>query len=132
MTAPDKTKILVDTSIFIEFFRGRGPKGFDEILIENRILLSQYVYLELIQGVRSNEIKTLSHVLGGLETVPLQPNLFKKAEQMLFWLKSSGFTLGIIDLLLAVEANAMRCPIWSGDKIFQKLYLEELILKPYS
>jgi predicted nucleic acid-binding protein len=114
--------VIVDTSVFVRHFRGGDDSQFKELLLNDQILLSSFVRLELLQGVRKTELRHLTHVLGGLEPLlPAGETLFIEAEKMLHRLKSSGLVVGIVDLLLAAEANQQKCPIYSLDRIFEKL-----------
>ncbi len=119
--------VLVDSSVFIEFFRGKDIASFKELLLNNQIALSHYVRLELIQGVRKDERHRLEYVLGGLTMIPPHEKVFEHAEQLLLKLTGVGFTLGTIDLLLASESNLTHSPIFSYDAIFSKLAQKKLI-----
>lgn len=127
MTTGSETKVLVDTSVFIDFFRGHPPEGFEQLLVQNRILLSRFVRIELLQGVRDSELRQLNYVLGGLEIIPHHPDLFGRVETMIFDLKKSHLVAGVVDLLLAAEAFLMGCPVFSKDKVFGKLRQRRLI-----
>lgn len=120
--------VLVDTSVFVNFFRGREVHAFKELLLNNQILLSHLVRLELLQGVRKNEIKHIEFVLEGLQLIPMQAALFEEAEKILLKVKNKGWQIGIVDLLLAAEANLMNASIYSEDNIFRKLADQELII----
>lgn len=113
--------VLVDTSVFISYLRGRIDKTFKELVLNDQIYLSSYVKLELFQGVRQQEIHQLAYVLEGLHPVPHQKNLMQEAERILRKVKGQGLTLGIVDLLLAAQSNLERCPVFSFDSVFEKL-----------
>jgi len=113
--------VLVDTSVFVDFFRGRSTPGFKELLMENQIMLSAYVRLELLQGVRKEELHKVEYVLGGLISIPHHEKLFEVVEKALQKIRGTGLTVGIVDLLLVGESILMNAPIYSFDKIFKKL-----------
>lgn len=119
MAAPQK--VLVDTSIFVEFLRGREVPAFRTLLLNNQILLSSYVRLELLQGVPRQALSKIEYVLGGLEKIHPYEDLTNQAEILLHKVKGSGLTLGIVDLLIAAESVLLEVPIYSLDKIFSKL-----------
>lgn len=112
---------LVDTSVFVDFLRGKETPAFKELLLSNEILLSQYVRLELLQGVRKQELRQFEYVLGGLQIISPQKNLFAKAEEIIGQIKGKGLRLGIVDLLIAAEAKILDVPIYSYDLIFKKM-----------
>lgn len=119
--------VLVDTSVFIDFFRGKEPPAFKDLLLNNQIFLSHFVRLELLQGVRKQELHTIEYVLGGLEMIPHQEEIFEVSEKLLHKLKGAGLNLGIIDLFLAAESILMSAPIYSFDRVFEKLARQRLI-----
>ena len=86
-----------------------------------------YVRLELLQGIRKEELHTIEYVLGGLELISHQEELFNTAEKLLNKLKGKGLNLGIVDLLLAAESLLTNAPIYSLDRIFEKLAQQNLI-----
>lgn len=115
------TEVVVDTTVFVDFFRGRDDRVFKQLLLNNQILLSRYVRLELLQGVRRSEVYILESVLGGLKTVATPIGLFEETEKLLKSIRGSGLTVGIVDLLIAGEARLFGYPIYSLDRVFSKL-----------
>jgi len=114
-------RVIVDTSVFVEFFTGRRVPHFESSLRNNAALLSPYVRLELLQGVRKNEASELGELLGGIPQVPQRDELFPLAERMIGRLKGTGLTLGVVDLLIAAQAELFGCLILSFDAVFRKL-----------
>src|SRR5947209_4979780 len=113
--------VLVDTSVFVSHLRGQTIEAFNDLLLNDQVYLSSYVRLELLQGVRQNEIRQLTHVLSGLRPVPFHEEIMTEAERILRKIKGHGLVIGIVDLLLASEANLERCPIFSLDRVFERL-----------
>ncbi len=123
-------KTLVDTSVFIEFFRGKKLPLFDVLLSNNEILLSRFVRLELIQGVRKKENRQLEYVLGGLDQAGIsvgQAVFFDEVENLIRALKGSRYVLGTVDLLIAAEARLIGCPVYSLDADFRAMAKLKLI-----
>lgn len=119
--------VVVDTSVFIDFLRGKPVPSFERLVSANEVLLSSFVRLELLQGARRSEIKLLSRLLEGLTAIPLAPTLASAAEELLSQIKGSGLNVGIVDLLIAAEAQALDCPLFSFDRVFQKLAAMNLV-----
>ncbi len=113
--------ILVDTSVFIDFFRGKPTTELERLLRQDLVALSTLVRLELIQGLRRNEAHALNRLLSGLREVPIDRETWRLAEQILWDIKGEGLTLGIPDLLLAAQAQQTGFPVLSLDKVFQRL-----------
>lgn len=114
-------KILVDTNIFIEHFAGRGTDRFTELVQQNCVLLSDIVYMELLQGVRKTQYQWLDNLLSGLTRVRLDSKVADFAVELLRSLKGTGYTLGVPDLILAAKARRYGVEIYSQDKIFSKI-----------
>jgi len=122
-----QTDVLVDTSIFIDFFRDHGAHPMEDLIRRNRVRLSNIVRLEILRGVRSTEIPRMEVVFGGLKAVHWQTELLEVAEEILTKVKPRGFVLGIPDLLIAAEAETLDIPIWTKDRIFFQLEKLDLV-----
>lgn len=114
-------RAVVDTSVFVDFLRGKPQPRFEGLLRENSVLLSPYVRLELLQGVRRTEARLLARLLGGIPQVPHREEVFGVAESMTQRLKGSGLNVGLVDLLIAAQAKLVRCAVLSSDHVFEEL-----------
>lgn len=117
----ERQLVLVDTSVFIHFFRGKDVPEFESLVEENRAVLSQFVRLELMMGVRKSELNAVASALSGLIQSVHHPEICSVAEDILSKLRPKGITIGTIDLLLAAEANINGHAIISYDKVFNKM-----------
>ena len=115
------TRVVVDTSIFVDFFRGRPTGSFEGLLRANAVLLSQYVRLELLQGLRRDEARRVGELLRGIPQVPHDARIFAVAEKMVHRVKGTGLNLGLVDLLIAAEATQLRAAVLSSDGVFDRL-----------
>jgi predicted nucleic acid-binding protein len=120
-------RVIVDTSVFVDFFRGKSDPRFVTLLRSNSALLSPYVRLELLQGVRRAEARMLADLLGGIPQVPHRAELFTVAEKLVARLKGSGVNAGLVDLLIAAQAQILGCPVLSHDTVFGRLLALSLI-----
>jgi predicted nucleic acid-binding protein len=120
-------RVLIDTSAFIEFFRGRRVPALESALRSNAALLSAYVRLELLQGVRKSEARELSSLLAGIPQVPHDEAVFPTAEAMLTKLKGTGINVGVVDLLIAAQARLWNCYLLSFDAVFLSLEKHGLV-----
>lgn len=119
--------VLVDTTIFINHFRGYVDPVFEQVLTGGQIYLSRYVRIELLQGVRKTELSTLEYFLAGLKPLPKSTDVFDEAERILSKARAKGLTFGAVDLLIAAESNIHRCPLYSLDGIFDQLAKQGLV-----
>lgn len=122
-----KAVILVDTSVFIDFFRNDQAGDLEALVLNNQVALSEYVKLEIMSGLRSSEASHVNAALAGLIQNKHDSGIFETAQKMLKIIKPLGLTVGMIDLLIAAEANFYGQAILSRDKIFQKLGALKLI-----
>lgn len=113
--------VIVDTSVFVDFFRGETIQLFETLLTQNRILLSDYVRLELMAGVRKSEEAALRHALAGLHHLRHDPEVFPTAALILRRVRTQGITVGGIDLLIAAQARLSGHPVFSRDKVFEMI-----------
>lgn len=110
--------VVVDTSVFIDFFRGDPSETFKILLSNNQIILSHTVKLEILKGTRKRDEKIVETVLSGLrekDTFP-DPNI---CLMLLNKAKGSGFLGGIPDLLILADAYETKSKLFTSD---QKLY----------
>lgn len=114
-------KVLVDTSVWIDFFRKREPcySKVLKLLDEDRICCLGIVLAELIQGAQSREgikaLKDFTYVFSFLEE---SAKLWEKAGELAFSLKKSGKQIGLSDCYIAVAANKDKTEILTLDNHF--------------
>jgi predicted nucleic acid-binding protein len=118
--------VLVDTSVLIEFFRGRkNPKTslFDEILARDIPFgISPYTYQEVLQGARNEqEYERLREYLGTqtMYFLPGDKATHEKAARLYFDLRRSGITVrGTVDILIALTAMENNLMLLHNDRDF--------------
>jgi predicted nucleic acid-binding protein len=121
METKDLDKILIDTSVWIEFFRKRDPfySNVLKLLDEDRICCTGIVLAELIQGAKSSEeIKTLKDFSCVFSFLEESRKLWEKAGELSFSLKKTGNQIGLSDCYLAVAANQENVGILTMDTHF--------------
>jgi predicted nucleic acid-binding protein len=114
--------ILVDTSAWIEFFRGRGPLAdrVDDLLEADDVALCGPVVTELRRGIRAaSERKRVLPLLGSCHLLPQPPSLWEDAGDLGFALARKGATVKSLDLLIAVYALSHQVPLLTTDRDFE-------------
>lgn len=115
--------IIIDTSIWIEFFRGNQPY-FDQVseLIDNNDIIGlSPVFGELLQGAKNNNERSI--------ITDFWNNIYKINEDDLFihagaessrskWLDKG---VGLIDSVIITAAKNSTAFVWSLDKKLLKL-----------
>lgn len=114
-------KVLVDTSVWIEFFRKKEPyyRVVSELMDDDRICCLGIVLAELLQGAKSEkELSTLKEFLHVFDFLPETAALWETAGELSFSLQRKGRTAGLSDCYIAVAAQSARVAIYSLDRHF--------------
>ena len=110
--------ILVDTSVWIEFLRGRQPyfKYLLFLLHHNEVVTIEPIFAELIQGALSKwEVKMIKDYYDSLENTHQEELLVKAAiESSKNKWTSKG--IGLVDSTVLMTALQTKTPVWSLDK----------------
>ena len=129
--------IILDTSVWIEFFRARDPfiQHVSQALGLGEVMTLPWIFGELLQGARGErEVKFLLRFWRALP----KPELALcdrawidagKESQKGRWL-SRG--VGLIDAAIVCAAREMNCRVWTLDKrLGEILRSKGLLLKPH-
>ncbi len=114
--------VLVDTCIWIEFFRNsRGISGKLQGFIEkNTAHTGGIILYELFQGVRSDKEKTLlEEVFKGISYVEMNPHTWINAARLSSTIRKKGVTLPPSDIFLAQLALEHDLSIFTIDDHFK-------------
>ncbi len=117
-----KSEILVDTSIWIEYFNHSDSahgESLERLLLEKRVVCSGIVLAELLQGAKIeqefNDILENMIVLPFLET---RLETWISAGQTSYSLRREGITVPITDMVMASLCFENNCSIFSLDRHF--------------
>jgi predicted nucleic acid-binding protein len=115
-------KVLVDTSVWIEFFKKREPwHGIVSGLIDDkRVCCTGLVLAELIQGAKSEkELGVLGDFRHVFEFLAESTDLWQTAGELSHALLRKGKSVGLADCYLAATAKANRAALLTLDKHFE-------------
>lgn len=119
------SKIMVDTSIWIQYFRGK--LGQNEELIErglnqNFVCVTGPILAELLQGVKSaKEYEMLGQCIDAIPYVNCEYGDWIKAGEMAFELRRKGITIPLSDIIIAAVAIRIGAEIYTRDQHFEKI-----------
>jgi tRNA(fMet)-specific endonuclease VapC len=127
-----KNRILVDTSIWIEFFRAKSEVGdhLETLLTQNAVWTCGVVLYEVLQGIKSeNEKSKLRSMLTDLPYIEMRKATWERAAEFAILAKKNGLTLPLSDIFIAAIALENDLSIYTLDKHFEqvpnlKLYKE--------
>ncbi|MCF6158479.1 MAG: PIN domain nuclease [wastewater metagenome] len=134
MKTKEPVKVLIDTSVWIEFFRGQAP--YQNIVLNlidhNRVCCMGIVLAELIQGVKSkNELGVIKEFLYVFDFLTDSAEMWTKAGELSLALRQNGKTVGLADCYISVVSHANNVQLLTLDKHFE-IIRKEINLNIYS
>ena len=114
------SSVVVDTSVFVDYFRGNSDNALAVLILKNSVLLSSVVKLELMAGVEKRQISVVETLCDSLETesgfpdIDLCNSLIKKA-------RGSGLFGGIPDILIIATALENEISLFTYDQKMKRL-----------
>jgi predicted nucleic acid-binding protein len=118
------SELIVDTSVWIDFFRGRALPILEDGLREGRVLLAPIVAAELMSGIhRKSEREKMALFLRDLGFVPCDLDHWIKVGKLRQGLAKDGISISTPDAHVAQVALEHRALLYSFDRIFQKISL---------
>ena len=115
-------KILVDTSIWVEYFN-RPESGYAQRLAElleiEGVCVTGIILAELLQGAKTNaEFELLRKNLKVLPLLKESEKTWEKVGKLSFELRRKGTVIPLTDCLIAVLARENNCQIFTLDNHF--------------
>jgi tRNA(fMet)-specific endonuclease VapC len=117
--------ILVDTSAWVDFFRGREPLAsvVDAAIEADEAALCGPVVTELRRGLRSAaERQRVLPLVAACHWLAEPEKLWDEAGDLGFYLARRGVTSKSFDLLVAAHALAHGVPILAADRDFREMH----------
>lgn len=116
-----KNKVMVDTSVWIEFFKAKSITGdkLETLLVENSVWTCGIVMFELLQGVKSEPEKLrILDKLSSLPYIEMTNILWQKSAELSIFLKKEGLNLPLSDIFISAIAIKNNLSIFTIDKHF--------------
>ena len=111
--------VLVDTSIWVEYFRsGNSSKVIDFLLDENLLVINNLILAELIPFLKIRRQRKVVSLLHHIKNLELSINWDQITEFQFRCLKNGLNGIGIPDLIVAQNAKQNQCEIYSLDNHF--------------
>ena len=112
--------VLVDTSIWIEYFRtGSNSEKLDFLIDENLIVINDLILAELVPSLRVRNQRKIVKLLYNIDKLELSINWDQIIEFQFKCLKNGLNGIGIPDLIVAQNAKQNHCEIYSLDRHFK-------------
>jgi len=111
--------ILVDTSVWIEYFRnGNNFEQLDLIIDENLVVTNNLILSELIPFLKIRNQRKLVTLLNKVNKLEIDINWEQLTDYQYRCLKNGINGIGIPDLIIVQNAKQNHCAIYSLDKHF--------------
>jgi predicted nucleic acid-binding protein len=111
--------VLVDTSVWIEYFRkGINSEKLDFLIDENLLVINDLILAELVPFLKIQNKKNIINVLFKIKKLNLSINWDQIIEYQYKCLKNGLNGVGIPDLIIAQNAKQHHCEIYSLDNHF--------------
>ena len=125
-------EVLVDTSIWIDYFRsGENSTKLDYLIDENLLVINDIILAELLPLLTIRKEKEVIGLLKKIKNNSIEVNWQEIINFQVLCLKSGSAGIGIPDLLIAQNAIQNNTPIYSIDKHFGFMCKAKLGIKQY-
>ena len=115
-------EVLVDTSVWIDYFRGGSHSAnLDWLIDENLIVTNEIILAELIPYLKIKRQTKVITLLQEINRFPLAICWDEIIEYQVKCLRSGANGVGIHDLIIAQNAKQNGCKVYSLDKHFRLL-----------
>ncbi|MEZ4593662.1 MAG: PIN domain-containing protein [Chloroflexota bacterium] len=111
--------VLVDSSVWIDYFRGgENSERLNFLIDENQLVTNDLILTELVPFLRvRNEVKVINLLLA-IQRIPLQINWSEIIAYQVSCLKSGVNGIGIPDLIIAQQAKLNDLEVYALDRHF--------------
>ena len=120
--------LLIDTSAWIDFFRGKQSAVADSVQLALQLGLARLcgpVKAELLQGVKTRrEMQQLNVMFDAVENLATNEIDWETAGMSLQTLRETGVTLPLTDALIAAIANRYKAHLLTLDHHFSHLKVQ--------
>ena len=125
MAYPSSSPILVDSSVWIQFFRSENSpeaKNLDELLHIGKIVTCDPIRCEVVSGtMNKHEFQQLRNLFEALISLKPPENIWIQMEESRFALARRGIQVLLIDLWIALTAYHHQTTLWTLDTDFNSI-----------
>jgi len=126
------SNFLVDSTIWIEFFKGNNKAVIDFVLPlidKDKIYFNGIILSELLIGANNEkEFALIKNNFSGFKLLETHNTIFEKASEIGFRLRRAGITIPLTDLIIAAHCIHHDLTIITSDPHF-KLVNKQIKLK---
>ena len=112
--------VLVDSSIWIEYFRGSAKnERLDFLIEENLVVVNDLILAELIPALHLRRQRKLIGLMREIACPPLEVDWDDLIQMQIACLKHGVNKVGLPDLMIAQHAIQNRLELYTRDKHFK-------------
>ncbi len=112
--------ILVDSSVWIEYFKGNDKTlPLNDLIDSNNVCINDLILSELIPSINQKKEEDLKELLLSIEKVPLDINWNQIIYMQTLNLRNGINKVGIVDLLITQNTIKNDLELFTLDKHFQ-------------
>ncbi len=126
MTRAKASRILVDSSLWIEYYRPDGRpqrrSAVREAVVRDIVTTTAMVAIEVLQGAATPDaFEALRDDFGALHWLDVTRRMAERAARMGFDLYRRGQAVPSTDLMIAAVALEHECELWHLDEHFERI-----------
>jgi hypothetical protein len=111
--------VLVDTSVWVEYFRsGNNLDKLDFLIDENLVVINNLILAELIPFLKVRNQRKLIGLLNKINKLEIMVNWEQLIDYQYKCLQKGINGIGIPDLIIAQNAKQNQCSLYSLDNHF--------------
>ena len=121
---PENAKVLVDTSVWVDFFRGQdeATKALNLLVKSGRVVVCGQIRQEVLQGSRDQSaFAKLEKQMAIWDSEAEEPADFMEAARIFARLRWKGITVPPTDCLIAAVAIRRRLLLYARDADFDSI-----------
>lgn len=115
-------QVLVDSSIWIDYFRdGENSSKLDYLIDENIVLINDLILAELVPFLKIQNQQKIINLLNAISKIDLNVNWKQIIDFQYRCLKKGINGIGLPDLIIAQNTIQNNCELYSLDNHFKLL-----------
>ena len=122
--AGDIKSIMLDTSVWIDAFRGKTPlivAATQALLNDDRILICGPVIFEIRRGLRPADRRKILPLFDALTRLSVNEKVWDKAGDLDASLRKKGITIPPVDIIIAQVCLYHRVSLFTLDEHFRSI-----------
>lgn len=118
------TRVFIDTSVWISYFKGKDAglvQSVHALIEEDCIALATPVWIELLLGIRAQELNRFKRVLSALPRYTPTEETWDVVQAWAVEATRKGQRFGFTDLLIAALSSENQGKLYSLDSDFSRM-----------